>query len=52
MNELVKEKFELLFKDLKDMQKTRNETGHSYFTEELFIIRVKEIYDLLKDKNE
>lgn len=47
MNELAKEKFELLLKDLKDMQKLEKETGKQYFTLQLFAIRVKEIYNLL-----
>lgn len=52
MNELVKNKFELLLKDLQDMQKLQKETGKQYFTLELFAIRVKEIYELLKSKGE
>lgn len=47
MNELAKEKFELLLKDLKDMQKLEKETGKQHFTLQLFAIRVKEIYNLL-----
>lgn len=47
MNELVKEKFELLLKDLEDMQKLEKDTGKQYFTLQLFAIRVKEIYDLM-----
>ena len=47
MNELAKEKFELLLKDLKDMQELEKETGKQYFTLQLFAIRVKEIYNLL-----
>lgn len=48
MNELAREKFELLLKDLKDMQDLEKETGKQYFTLQLFVIRVKEIYDILK----
>ncbi len=47
MNELAKEKIELLLKDLSSMQKLEKETGRQYFTLELFAIRVKEIYKLL-----
>lgn len=52
MNELAKSKFELLLKDLHDMQKLQKETGKQYFTLELFAIRVKEIYELLESKGE
>lgn len=48
MNELVKEKFELLLKDLENMQKLEKDTGKQYFTLQLFAIRVKEIYELMK----
>ena len=48
MNELVKEKFELLLKDLEDMQKLEKETGKQHFTLQLFAIRVKEIYEILQ----
>lgn len=48
MNELAIEKFELLLKDLKDMQDLEKETGKQYFTLQLFAIRAKEIYDILK----
>lgn len=47
MNELVKEKFEKLLKDLEDMQKLEKDTGKQYFTLQLFAIRIKEIYDIL-----
>lgn len=47
MNELVKEKFELLLKDLEDMQKLEKDTGKQHFTLQLFAIRVKEIYEML-----
>lgn len=49
MNKLIKEKVELLIKDLDDIQKQENETGKQIFTLQLFAIRVKEIYKLLKD---
>lgn len=49
MNELAKEKFELLLKDLENMQKLEKDTGKQYFTLQLFAIRVKEIYKLLED---
>lgn len=48
MNELVKEKFELLIKDLKNMQELEKETGKQHLTLQLFAIRVKEIYNFLK----
>lgn len=48
MNELAKEKFELLLKDLKEMQELEKETGRQHFTLQLFAIRVEEIYKLLK----
>lgn len=48
MNKLAREKFELLLKDLKDMQKLEKDTGKQYFTLQLFAIRVKEIYELMK----
>ena len=49
MNELVKEKFELLLKDLENMQKLEKDTGKQHFTLQLFAIRVQEIYKLLED---
>ena len=52
MNELVKEKFEKLLKDLEDMQKLEKDTGKQYFTLQLFAIRVKEIYEILERVNE
>lgn len=51
MNELVKEKFEKLLKDLEDMQKLEKDTGKQYFTLQLFAIRVKEIYETLERVN-
>lgn len=50
MNELVKEKFELLLKDLDNTQKLEKETGKQHFTLQLFAIRVKEIYKLFELK--
>lgn len=50
MNKLAKEKFELLLKDLEDMQDLEKETGKQYFTLQLFAIRVKEIYDILRNE--
>ena len=52
MNELVKEKVELLLKDLEDMQKLEKETGKQHFTLQLFAIRVKEIYEILRSDDE
>ena len=48
MNKLVKEKFELLLKDLDNTQKIEKETGKQHFTLQLFAIRVKEIYKLFE----
>ena len=52
MKELAINKLELLLKDLKDMQLREKETGKSYFTLQLFAIRVKEIYKILNDTTE
>lgn len=55
MKELAINKLELLLKDLKDMQELEEKTGRQYFNTQLFAIRVKEIYKILKegdDKNE
>lgn len=52
MNELVKEKFELLLKDLDNTQKLEKETGKQHFTLQLFAIRVKEIYKLFELKGD
>ena len=49
MNELVKEKFELLLKDIENMQKLEKDMGKQHFTLQPFAIRVKEIYKLLED---
>ena len=55
MKELAINKLELLLKDLKDMQELEEKTRRQYFNTQLFAIRVKEIYKILKegdDKNE
>lgn len=52
MNELAKAKFELLLKDLEDMQKLEKNTGKQYFTLQLFAIRVKKIYKMLGSDKE
>lgn len=52
MKELAINKLELLLKDLKDMQDLEKETGRQYFNTQLFAIRVKEIYKILKEKGD
>ena len=52
MRELALNKLELLLKDLKDMQDLEKETGRQYFNTQLFAIRVKEIYKILKESGE
>ena len=52
MRELAINKLELLLKDLKDMQELEKETGKSYFNTQLFAIRVREIYKILKEEND
>ena len=52
MKELAINKLELLLKDLKDMQDLEKETGWQYFNTQLFAIRVKEIYKILKEKGD
>lgn len=52
MKELAINKLELLLKDLKDMQDIEKETGRQYFNTQLFAIRVKEIYKILKEEND
>ena len=52
MKELAINKLELLLKDLKDMQELEKETGRQYFNTQLFTIRVKEIYKILKESGE
>lgn len=51
MKELAIEKFELLIKDLKDMQELEKETGKQHFSLQLFAIRVMEIYKILTNEN-
>ena len=48
MKEQIIEKFELLLNDLKEMQELEQETKKQFFTTQLFAIRVKEIYKLVK----
>lgn len=48
MKEQIIEKFELLLNDLKKMQELEQETKKQFFTTQLFAIRVKEIYKLVK----
>ena len=52
MRKLALEKLELLINDLKLNQKEEKETGKSYFNTQLFAIRVKEIYKILKKSGE
>ena len=52
MKELAINKLELLLNDLKDMQDLEKETGRQYFNTQLFAIRVKEIYKILKEKGD
>ena len=52
MRELAINKLELLLKDLKDIQDLEKETGRQYFNTQLFAIRVKEIYKILKEKGD
>ena len=52
MKELAINKLELLLKDLKDMQDLEKETGRQYFNTQLFAIRVKEIYRILKEDSD
>ena len=52
MKELALEKLELLLKDLKINQDEEKETGKSYFNTQLFAIRVREIYKILKESGE
>ena len=52
MKELAINKLELLLKALKDMQDLEKETGRQYFNTQLFAIRVKEIYKILKEKGD
>lgn len=52
MKELAINKLELLLNDLKDMQDLEKETGRQYFNTQLFAIRIKEIYKILKEKGD
>lgn len=52
MKELAINKLELLLNDLKDMQDLEKETGRQYFNTQLFAIRVKEIYKILKEESD
>ena len=52
MKELAINKLELLLKDLKDMQDLEKEKGRQYFNTQLFAIRVKEIYKILKEESD
>ena len=52
MKELAINKLELLLNDLKDMQNLEKETGRQYFNTQLFAIRVKEIYKILKEESD
>jgi phosphopantetheine adenylyltransferase len=52
MEKLAINKLELLLKDLKDMQDLEKETGRQYFNTQLFAIRVKEIYKILKEESD
>ena len=52
MKELAIEKLELLLNDLKTNQKEENEKRKSYFNTQLFAIRVREIYKILKEDGE
>lgn len=52
MKALALEKLELLMNDLKLNQQEEKETGKSYFNTQLFAIRLKEIYKILKETGE
>ena len=52
MRELAINKLELLLNDLKKMQDLEKETGRQYFNTQLFAIRVKEIYKILKEESD
>ena len=52
MKELAINKLELLLNDLKDMQDLEKETGRQYFNTQLFAIRVREIYKILKEESD
>ena len=52
MKELAINKLELLLNDLKKMQDLEKETGRQYFNTQLFAIRVREIYKILKESGD
>ena len=52
MKELAINKLELLLNDLKKMQDLEKKTGRQYFNTQLFAIRVKEIYKILKESSD
>lgn len=49
--ELAINKLELLLNDLKINQEEEKQNGRSYFNTQLFAIRVREIYNILKENN-
>lgn len=49
MKELAIEKLELLINDLKKDHEKEKEEGKNYFNTDLMAIRVKEIYEILKE---
>lgn len=51
MKELAIEKLKLLLNDLKINQEKEKEDGKSYFNNDLFAIRVKEILKILEENN-
>ena len=52
MKELALEKLELLLKDLKINQEEEKQNAKSCFNTQLFGIRVREIYKILKESGE
>lgn len=52
MKERAIEKLELLLEDLKLNAEEEKQSGKSYFNTQLFAIRVKEIYKILKEEGE
>lgn len=50
MKELAINKLELLLNDLKINQEKEKQDGKSYFNTQLFAIRVREIYKILKEE--
>ena len=49
MKELAINKLELLINDLKINKNKEKEEGKSYFNTDLVAIRIKEIYEILKE---